>query len=70
MILLGRRPEGIKTQKQFGVAGLASLIEQILDVIGVFEVPVTIVAKGVGGDQLLVMINAEPIGEGLKYQPL
>jgi hypothetical protein len=45
---------------------LASLIEQILDVIGVSEVPVTIVPPGVGGDQLLVMINAEPISEGFE----
>ena len=70
MILLGTRAESIKTQEQFGVAGLASLIEQILDVIWVFEVPVPILATGVGGDQLLVMINAEPIGEGFEHQPL
>jgi len=70
IILFGPRTERIKTQEQFGVAGLASLIEQILDVIGVFEVPVTIVATGVGGDQLLVMINAEPIGEDFEHQPL
>ena len=57
MILLGKRAESIKTQEHFGVAGLASLLEQILDVIWVFEVPVPIVATGVGGDQLLVMIN-------------
>ena len=69
MILLGTRAESIKTQEQFGVAGLASLIEQILDVIGVFEVPVTIVATGVGRSAL-VMINAEPIGEGFEHQPL
>src|SRR5438445_286521 len=31
MVLLGTRAESIKTQKQFGVAGLASLIEQFLD---------------------------------------
>jgi len=70
MILLGTRAESIKTQEQFGVAGLTSLIEQILDVIWVFEVPVPIVATGVAGNQLLVMINAEPIGEGFEHQPL
>jgi hypothetical protein len=56
-----------RTQEQFGVAGLASLIEQSLDVIGVFEIPGTIVATGVGSDQLLVMVNAEPIGVGLEH---
>ena len=55
IILLGTRAKGVKIQEQFGVASLASLIEQILDVIGVLEVPVTIVATGVGGDQLLVI---------------
>ena len=62
IILLSTRAESTKTQDQFGVAGLASFIEQILDVVGVLEVPVPIVATSVGGDQLLVMINAEPIG--------
>src|SRR5208337_1930376 len=52
IILLGTRAKSIKTQEQFGVAGLASLIEQILDVIWVFEVPVPIVATGVGGDRI------------------
>ena len=70
IILLGKRAESVKAQEQFGVAGLASLIEQILDVIWVFEVPVPIVATGVAGDELLVMINAEPIGEGFEHQPL
>src|ERR1700745_2014020 len=70
ILLLGKQAESIKTQEQFGVAGLASLIEQILDVIWVFEVPVPIVATGVGGDQLLGMINAERIGEGFEHQPL
>ena len=46
------------------------MIEQVLDVIWVFEVPVPIVATGMGGNQLLVIINAEPIGEGFKYHPL
>jgi hypothetical protein len=53
-----------------GVVGLASLIEQVLDVIWVFEVPVPIVAAGVGGNQLLVMVNAEPVGEAFAHQPL
>jgi len=70
MRLLGTRAKGAKTQEQFGVASLASLIEQVLDVIWDFEVPVLIVATGVGGNQLLVMINAEPIGEGLEHYPL
>jgi hypothetical protein len=64
IILLGMRAESVKAQEQFGVASLASLIEQVLDVIWVFEVSVPIVATGMGGNQLLVMINAEPIGEG------
>jgi hypothetical protein len=51
IILLGNRAESVKAQEQFGVAGLASLIEQILDVIWVFEVPVPIVATGVAGDE-------------------
>jgi hypothetical protein len=70
IILLGIRTESIKAQEQFGVASLASLIEQVLDVIWVFEVPVPIVATGMGGNQLLVMINAEPIGEGFEHHPL
>jgi hypothetical protein len=70
IILLAKRAESVKAQEQFGVAGLASLLEQILDVIWVFEVPVPIVATGVAGDELLVMINAEPIGEGFEHQSL
>ena len=35
-----------------------------------FEVAVPLVAAGMGGDQLLVMVNAEPVGKGLEDQPL
>jgi len=46
------------------------LLEQLFDVIGVFEVPVPVVATGVGSNQLLVMINAEPLGKGFKRERL
>src|ERR1700751_4895591 len=66
IVLFGPRAKRIKTQEEFGVARFCALLEQLFGVIGVFEVPVTIVATAVGSDQLLVMINAEPIGKGFK----
>jgi hypothetical protein len=44
------RAEGIEAQEHFGVAGSTPLIEQFLDVIGIFEVLVPVIAAGMGGD--------------------
>jgi hypothetical protein len=50
VIFLGRRTKSVKTQEQFRVTGCVAPLKEFLTVIGVFEVPVAIVAAGVGGD--------------------
>ena len=49
-ILFSTRAEGIEAQQQFGVAGCMALLEQLLDVVRIFNVLVTVVVTGVGGD--------------------
>ena len=67
VILFGTGTETIEAQQQqFGVACCTALIEQFLDLLGILEVLVPVVAAGVGGDQLLAVVDAEPIGKGFE----
>ncbi len=49
----GLRTEGVEAQQPLGVAGAAALVEEFLDVIGVLEVAVALVAAGMGGDEIV-----------------
>ncbi len=44
------------------VAGLFALGDELLGMIRVFEVPVSIKGAGMAGDELISMIDSEPIG--------
>ena len=57
---------------QFDVeqVGAAALVEEFLDVVGFFEVAVSLVAVGMGGDEVVGVIEAEAIGEGLEGEAL
>ena len=66
VILFGTGTEAIEAQQQFGVACCTALIEQFLAVLGIFEILVPVVAAAVGGDQLLAVVDAEPIGKGFE----
>src|SRR5262249_30697076 len=63
IILLGPRAERIKCQQHFGIARFCALTQELLSVIGIFDVLMTVVTAGVGSDQLPLMINTEPVGE-------
>jgi hypothetical protein len=66
IILLSPGAERIKRQEHFGIASFCALTQELLGVIGIFEVLMTVVTAGVGSDELPLMINAEPVGELLK----
>ena len=63
VIELGVRAERVEGEQPFGVASAATLVEEFLDVVGVFEVAVALVAAGVGGDELVSVIEAEAVGQ-------
>ena len=62
----GAGTEGVEGEEPFGVAGAVALGEQFFDVVGVFEVAVALVAAEVGGDEVVGMIEAEAVGEGVE----
>jgi len=70
MIGFGVGTEGVEGEEPFGVFGAAALIEEFFDVIGVFEVAVALVAAGVGGDEVVGVIEAEAVGEGVEGELL
>ena len=70
VIELGLRAEGVEGEQPFGVPGAAALFEEFLDVVGVFEVAVALVAAGVGGDEVVGVIEAEAVGEGVEGELL
>jgi hypothetical protein len=72
LLVVGFGPgtEGVEGQEPFGVAGTAALVEEFFDVVGVLEVAVALVAAGVGGDEVVGVIEAEAAGEGVKGHQL
>ena len=70
VIELGVRAERVEGEQPFGVASAATLVEEFLDVVGVFEVAVALVAAGVGGDEVVGVIEAEPVREGVEGELL
>jgi hypothetical protein len=70
MIVFGAGTDGIEGEQPFGVSGATTLVEELLDVIGVFEVAVTLVAAGMGGNELLGVIEAETVGKGVEGELL
>ena len=70
MIELGVRAERVEGEQPFGVASAAALVEEFLDVVRVFEVAVALVAAGVGGDELVGMIEAEAVRQRVEGELL
>ena len=70
IVVFGLRAEGIKGEQPLGVASAAALVEDVLDVIGVFEVAVALVTARVGGDEVVCVIETEAIGKDLEGDAL
>ena len=70
VIVFGVWADGVEGEQPFGVASAAALVEEFFDVVGVFEVAVALVAAGVGGDELVGVIEAEAVGEGVEGELL
>lgn len=68
MVGFGLWAEGVKSQQQLALARGVAVGEEFFDVLGIFEVAVALVAAGVGGDELVVGIDAEPIGKAFEQQ--
>lgn len=66
----GLGAQGVEGQQPGGIAGAAAAFAQVFGVVGVLEVAVALVAARVGGDQVVGMIEAEPVGEGMQGQAL
>jgi hypothetical protein len=65
---LGR--EGQKAQEELVIAGFFALRQEGLGMIGVFEIPMAVIAAGVAGDEVVVVVEAEPVGIGFQRQRL
>ena len=63
VVVFSAGAQGVEAQQELGVAGFAALVEELLYVIGIFEVPVPLVAAGMSGNQIGPVIDAEPVGE-------
>jgi hypothetical protein len=59
-----------KGQEQGLVAGVLALGLKLLDVVRMGDAPTTVVAAGMGGDQLFVVKDQELVGQDFKGQPL
>ncbi len=70
MVFLGERTEGVEAEEEVRLAGLATLVQEFLYMIGVFEVPVALVASRMGGDEVFGVIEAEAVGVSLEREPL
>ena len=70
VVVLGLWAEGVEAQEPGGVAGVASLVEEFLEVIGVLEVAAAFVAPRMGGHQGVGVVEADPVGESLESQLL
>ena len=49
VVFFSARAQGVEAQQELGVAGFAALVEEFLYVVGIFEVPVPLVAAGMSG---------------------
>ena len=63
VVVFRARAQGVEAQQELGVGGFAALVEEFLYVVGIFEVPVPLVAAGMSGNQIGPVIDAEPVGE-------
>ena len=70
MVVFGAGTERVEAQEPLGVAGAAALVEEFLDVIGVLEVAVALVAAGMGGDEVVGVVEAEAVGKGVEGEAL
>lgn len=70
VVVFGVGTQGVKAQEPLGIPGAAALVQEFFDVLGVFKIAVTIVAAGMGGHQIVGMVEAEPLGEDFKRQAL
>jgi hypothetical protein len=66
IILRRSRREGQEAGQQLLGAGLPALGQKFLHVFGLFEVTMPFIASRVLGHELILMIEAEPVGIGLQ----
>ena len=63
---LGR--EGEKPHEERVIARFFALLQQRFRMIGVFEVAIAVVAADMAGDELVLVVEAEPVGIGFQRQ--
>jgi hypothetical protein len=70
VIHLSLRRESHKAPKELVITGFFALLQQGLGMIGVFKVAMAVVASGMASDQLVLIVEAEPVGIGFEGQSL
>ena len=70
VVMLGVRTQGVKGEQPFGVAGAASLVQEFLDVVGIFKVAVALVTAWMQGDEVVRVVKAEAVGKGHEGEAL
>ena len=53
VVVFSAGAQGVEAQQELGVAGFAALVEQLFDVVGIFEVAVPLVTAGMSGDEIV-----------------
>src|SRR5262249_22622836 len=62
--------EGEKAPEELMIARFFALLQQWLRVIGIFDILESIVASGVAGNELVTMVDAQPIRRGFERKRL
>lgn len=70
MIVFGVGAHCVEGEQPFGVPSAAALVEEFLDMVGVLEVAVTLVAARMGCHEVMSVIEAESVMEGVEGQLL
>ncbi len=68
--MLGVRAQGVKGEPPLGVARPSTLVEEVLDVIGGFKVSAPLVAAGMGGNEVVLVVEAEALAKDLESEAL
>ena len=70
VVVLCLRAQGVKGEQPLGVARPSALVEEFAHVIGVFKIAVPLVTAGMRRHHVVVMVEAEAVGERFEREPL
>ena len=68
VVLLRHGGQSQKPPEQQLVSGLFPLLKQRLGMIGMFKILISVITAVMTGDELVLKVNAEPVGIGFEQQ--